>query len=343
MTAIPEPNHTLTNLVDKYHEAHQDKPRPHLGCSLLGHPCDRYLWLSLRLAVIERFSGRILRLFRRGQNEEQTVINDLRSVGISVTHTGGQQSRVDFGSHVSGSLDGIIGSGVPEAPFKSHVLEIKTHSQKSFDELSKLGVEKAKPQHWVQMQAYMYGKKIDRALYVAVCKNNDAMYTERVRLDKDVAEKYINRGRRIALSERIPEPLSLDPSWYQCKLCSAHEFCHKTKLTKEVNCRTCAHSTPTENSEWLCARHDNQAIPFEFQLDGCDRHVLHPDLVPWDRVESHSDCEAVYIIDGKEVRNGEPDAHIFGSKELVADPMACANADDVVDELRDIFDGRISS
>ena len=133
MTKIPEPNHTITNLVDKYHEAHQDKPRPHMGCSLLGHPCDRWLFLNFRWAVVERFSGRILRLFRRGQNEEQTVIRDLKSIGLVITHTGGEQSRVDFGSHVSGSLDGIVHSGVPEAPNKFHVLEIKTHSQKSYD------------------------------------------------------------------------------------------------------------------------------------------------------------------------------------------------------------------
>jgi len=341
MAKLPEPNHTITNLVDKYHEAHQDKPRPHLGCSLLGHPCDRYLWLHLRHAVIEQFSGRMLRLFRRGQNEEETIVSDLKAIGLVITHTGGDQSRVDFGSHVSGSLDGIVQSGVPEAPLRPHVLECKTHSKKSFDELVKLGVEKAKFQHYIQMQVYCLGKNIDRALYVAVCKDNDEMYSERIHLDKELAEKYIERGKAIALSERMPEPLSADPSWYLCKFCPAHDLCHKSKLTKEVNCRTCALSTPTADSKWLCSRHDNEEIPFEFQLEGCDGHVLHPELVPFQRKESASEWEAVYVIDGQEVRNGEPDANVFSSKEIIADPLACAHADDAVRDLRDAFEGRI--
>ena len=107
--------------------------------------------------------------------------------------------------------------------------------------------------------------------------------------------------------------------------------------------QTCALpiSTPTADSKWLCARHDNEEIPFEFQLEGCDGHVLHPELVPFQRKESASDWEAVYVIDGKEVRNGEPDANVFSSKEIISDPLACAHADDAVRDLRDTFEGRI--
>ena len=287
---IPESKNTLTQLIDASHESRPELPRQHLGCSMLGSPCDRALWLSFRWAVIEPFPGRILRLFRRGHMEEITVLQDLKSAGLVVN---GEQSRVDFGSHVSGSLDGIIESGVPEAPKAHHVLEIKTHSKKSFDEVAKLGVEKAKFQHFVQMQVYMYGKQIDRALYYAVCKDNDNIYTERVRLDKEVALKYIARGQRIALSDRMPEPISSDPSWYQCRFCNSHEFCHKTKLTKQVNCRTCAHSTATKDSIFTCVRWDSE-IPAENQYTGCDSHILHPDLVPWNMEESDKEWSVIY-------------------------------------------------
>ena len=80
--------------------------------------------------------------------------------------------------------------------------------------------------HWAQMQLYMLGTRIDRALYVAVCKNDDQLYTERVHFDKEAAEKLLQRGKRLAKSERMPEPISTDPSWYQCKFCAAHSFCH---------------------------------------------------------------------------------------------------------------------
>ena len=115
---LPEPVHTITSLIDQYHQSQAEKPRPHMGCSLLGHPCDRWLWLSFRWAVREEFEGRILRLFRRGQMEEDTIVRDLRAIGIDIRFTGKVQQRVDFDSHVSGSLDGIIETGVPEAPLK---------------------------------------------------------------------------------------------------------------------------------------------------------------------------------------------------------------------------------
>ena len=219
--------------------------------------------------------------------------------------------------------------------------EFKTHSLKSFADLEKKGVEKSKPQHFVQMQLYMHGAKIDRALYVAVCKDDDRIYTEIVNYEKDVAEKYLDRGRRLTLEDRMPPPLSTDPSWYQCKFCDAHEFCHETKTTEHVNCRTCAHSTAKEDSTWRCERHDADGIPVEFQQQGCESHVLHPDLVPWQRKDGIDQWTAVYVIEGNDVANGEGDANIYTSREILANSKMCSLGDEYVKELRETFDARI--
>lgn len=339
---IPEPRQSIVALIDAAHEQRAEPPRPHLGCSQLGHPCDRWLWLSFRWAVHPSFPGRILRLFRRGQAEEATVISDLRAAGLDVRHTGGSQYRVDFGSHVSGSIDGIIESGIPEAPKKRHILEIKTHNARSFEELLKCGVQKSKPEHWLQMQLYMHGTEIDRALYVAICKNDDRIYTERVRYDREAAERAIERGHRIAQSDRMPPPTSTDAIWYICKMCPAHRFCHQTLTTKEVHCRTCAHSTARQDSTWHCAKYD-AAVPVEYQRLGCNGHALHPDLVPWSLTEGDDQWTAVYVIDGQTVLNGDP-AQVpgaFTSRELLANPQACAKPDSFVVDMRGQFGGRI--
>jgi hypothetical protein len=290
----------LVELIDKAHEEKKERPRAHLGASTLGHPCERWLWLSFRWAVIEHFSGRILRLFRRGQNEEDTVIADLRLAGLEID---GQQDRVDFGFHVSGSMDGIVLSGVPEAPNKKHVLEIKTHSKKSFDDLVKNGVAKSKPMHYGQMQAYMRGTGIDRALYVAICKDDDSYYIERVRYDESTAIVLVQRGKRIALTERLPPPISTDETWYQCRFCAAHDFCHGSKLTIQVNCRTCAHVTPKDDGTFYCTRWSD-TIPVDAQHEGCRSHVLHPDLVPF-KLAGGDEWNAQYEINGSAVVNGE--------------------------------------
>jgi hypothetical protein len=250
------------------------------------------------------------------------------------------QHRVDFGSHVSGSLDAIIDSGVPEAPRSKHIAEFKTASRKAFDDLVKQGVEKSKPEHYVQMQVYMSGTKIDRALYLTVCKDDDRIHTERIKYDKAVATKAIERGKRIALADRMPEPISSDPSWYQCKFCDAHDFCHESKTTKHVNCRTCAHATALQDSTWHCARWD-AVIPLDTQKEGCESHVLHPDLVPWKRKDGPDEWTAIYEINGVDLANGEGDANVYTSKELLANPAACAGGDAFVAELRQEFDGRV--
>ena len=322
---IPESKNTINNLIDTYHESMQEKPRPHMGCSMLGHSCERWLWLSFRWAVIDKFPGRVLRLFRRGHMEEITIVKDLQAIGIDIRATVASQSRVDFGNHLSGSLDGIIHSGVPEARNTKHLAEFKTASDKKFKEFTKKGLEKANYQYYVQCQVYMRGAALTRALFLVVNKNDDSIYTERVRYDAAVADKYIKRGHRLVSSPRLPEPMSADPSWYECKWCAAYSLCHKGEGTTEVNCRTCAHSTPTEDSEWHCDRHSG-AVPVQFQREGCKSHAIHPDLVPdsWTQKDSPHEWSAVYDIDGREVINGE-DGHLYS--ELLANLDACLSDD----------------
>lgn len=332
---LPDAYHTTVNLIDKYHESVADKPRPHMGCSLLGHHCDRWLWLNFRWAVVEQFQGRVLRMFRRGRMEEAVIIADLRAIGIDIKDTfRGKQRSVDFGCHVSGSLDGIIEKGLPEAPKKRHVVEFKTHGKKSFDDLEKNGVEKSKPMHYIQMQVYMAGTKIDRAFYYAICKDDDRIYTERVKYDPEIAAKYIKRGQRLALAERMPPPISNDPTWYQCRFCPAHSFCHKKEPTKHANCRTCAHSTPKEDSSWRCERHDADGIPVDFQQQGCDDHLLHPDLVPWPMIPSDDGLSVMFRIGDRVIENGnKPGA--YKSREIVANPKAVG--DPIVEETKRVF------
>lgn len=337
MTAIPPRENNLIDLIDKAHEAAQERPRPHFGASQAGHKCDRWLWLSFRWAVQPKFPGRILRLFRRGHHEENWIVEDLKAAGVRITHTGTNQKTIDFGCHIGGSVDGIIESGVPEAPTKQHVAEFKTHALKSFTDLQSKGVEKSKPVHYWQMQLYMLGTGIDRALYVAVCKNDDQLYMERIRFDKKGAEALLERCKAIVLNPRIPDPISTDPSWYECKFCDAYDFCHKSEPTKHVNCRTCAHSTAVDDGTWLCERHNAPNIPVDFQHEGCGVHVLHPDLVPWELGESTEPHEAVYIIDGRPIRNGDPGEHVYASTEILANPDAVGR--ELVKEVRRTFPG----
>lgn len=279
----PQPLPQLAEAIDRIHQINAiNKPRPHMGCSEIGHPCDRWLWLKFRWAVNPEFNGRMLRLFQRGHDEEKKVVEDLRSVGCVIDSTGVMQRTAIFGAdfgptHLMGSADGVISSGLPGFEDVPHLLEIKTHNNDSFLALLKHGVKSQKPQHYVQMQMYMDAFRLEWALYAAVNKNNDSYYFERVRYNKQTADRYIERGLRLAHSERLPEPISTDPTWYQCKFCDGHAFCHKKEPLKQRNCRTCFHATPKPDGTFHCENFDDR-IPTAAQYDGCDEWIMHPDL-----------------------------------------------------------------
>jgi len=317
------PNPLVDAIYAGIKKANKEFPRSHLGASSIGGSCDLKIWFDFRWIAKEDFDGRMLRLFKRGLNEELPLVGDLRRAGLKVDDinpiTKKQFSFKD--GFFAGSCDGIVTSGVPEAPEKKHVLEIKTHSLKSFTNLEKNGVQKSNPQHYSQMQVYMGMFDINRALYVSVCKDNDRIYIERVRFDKALFDSLCTRAHRIISSDRMPEPLSSDPTWFECKFCSASDVCHGKSMAKEVHCRTCSHITFTPQGEANCA-HWESDVPTEAQVNGCDAHILHPDLVPWPMVID--DGKVSWKIGETLVRNGEPEANVFTSKELIANSKACA-------------------
>lgn len=281
MTAIPPASHTTVNAINDHHARTPDPPRPHMGISLLGHACDRFLWLKFRWAVHEAIGGQTRRVFRRGQKEEDLILADLRAIGCVIRPSPDGQHRVDFGSHVSGSIDAIIDSGVPEAPKSPHVAEFKTHNLKNFNLLEKHGVQESHPKHYTQLQCYMLGAGIDRGLYVGVCKDDDRLHVERVKLDREHAEKAVARGKRLAIQDEQPPPLTTDPTWYECKWCPAHSWCHGGVGITERNCRTCAHSTALSDGTWRCEKHNADNIPLDFQRKGCDGFDVHDHLLPF--------------------------------------------------------------
>jgi hypothetical protein len=320
MAAMPEPLHSLAASIYRWREATADDGlRPHLGASLIGHPCGRYLWLTFRWAARPSWEGRMLRLFDRGQREEAVIVTELRGIGAEVSECqpNGDQWRVSAcGGHFGGSLDGVARRLPGGSEINWELLEFKTHNAKSFKEVADKGVEKAKWQHYCQMQTYMALTGMTRANYIAVCKDDDSIYHERIHADAKTGRDMLDRAQSVIFAGEPLPKISDRPDWYQCKTCHYHGQCHGTEAPMP-NCRTCAHVTPLEDSTWHCARYDAGNIPLEHQRKGCGCHVLHPDLVPWPMQDSPNRWEAVYLIDGVPVRNGEGDANVYTSREIL--------------------------
>ncbi len=294
----PAPTPTVDAIMASYEDAQGDGFREHLGASLIGKPCERALWYDFRWATRSRHDGRILRLFETGQREEERLVRNLRATGATVLEVDpatGRQFRVEaHGGHFGGSLDGIA-LGLCEAPKTWHVIEFKTHSAKSFAQLVAKGVVASKPQHAAQMQIYMHLMGLTRAFYLAVCKDTDALYAERVEADPAEAGRLLAKASRIINAARPPSRISEDPAWFECRMCSHRDVCHEGAMAA-VNCRTCLHSTPVEGG-WHCARHGHMPDCTDQRI-ACGKHLFIPDLVAGDITDVGDDFVAYRMKDG---------------------------------------------
>jgi len=307
LTSLPIYN-PVTAAIDAHHES-QYTPweRDHLGCSQIGHKCDRYIWLKFRFALertkeqIEdrvktskkrssiRSHGQLLRLFRRGHMEEFTVREDLEAIGCVIDderwvrehprpgvswNDKSQQIGVDLGKFLSGSVDGVIHSGLPGAPKTPHLLEVKTSGTAPFHEVRENGVREAKFQHFVQMQLYMHALGLKRALYLVVCKETDELYAERVEYDREIALAFIARGHWLAALNRVPDyPEWASASWWECKMCEGWKQCWGGETTDQRNCRTCVNVFPdVDNRRFMCRLNGNEATGL------CDEYEKRFDL-----------------------------------------------------------------
>lgn len=290
MVAIPERKHSIVDSIYAlYEQGAREAPRPYLGASIIGGDCERALWYGFRWACpSEEISGRKLRLFETGHREEARIIAELKAVGVEVA---GEQTGVSaVGGHFRGHMDGVV-LGLPESPKTPHVLEIKTHNEKSYADLWKKGVQKSKPVHYAQMQIYMHFSECKRALYLSVNKNDDTLYSERIAYDGKFAFSLMKKAWRIIEAHKAPSKLHEDPEAreaFVCGWCPAKAVCHEGEFAQR-NCRTCLSSTPliddTGHGAWRCDYWDT-GLTIDQQRLGCPMHRYLPSFVPGEQTDA---------------------------------------------------------
>ena len=334
--------------VDQAIESGQDQApgRAHLGASIIGRECSRELWYTFRWVAKKLHHARILRLFSRGQDEEERFNAYLQQGGLTVwdvdPETGEQWRISDVHGHFGGSLDGVV-LGLQEAPEEAHVSEQKTHNTKSFDAVARRGVLASKPEHFAQMQIYMHKMDLKWALYQAVNKDNDALYFERIEYDQNAAEQLLRKAKNIIASEGPLERISQDPTWYKCKFCDYSPICHGNE-TPAANCRTCAHSTPVLSGtagQWKCGKHQKPST-VEAQGKSCNLHNFIPPLLAnWaEPIDSDGD-NVTYTnkLTGNQFVNG-PGGYLSSEIAAAEDPRIIGDA--TTDSLREAFNGQVA-
>jgi hypothetical protein len=261
-------------------ESNDEPYRNHLGASVIGNPCKRYVWYHFHWFKAEDHSGRINRLFEYGHLLERRIRTAMKQRGAEFLDTvdvDGKQLRVSaLNGHYGGSVDGVF-RWPKLGIYDPMLLECKSSATGSpFNELAKKAMMAAKPQHFVQNSTYGRYLGIPLCLYVAENKNDSDLYVEIVELDFNLAEENERMAFHIITDQTPPTRISNKPEFYLCKNmpCSMYEICHFGEVPKP-NCRNCANCQPTTDSNFYCG-YWNQLIPKSAIIEGCANHKPLP-------------------------------------------------------------------
>lgn len=291
-------------------ENRKELPRQYLGASSVGGNCERALFYNFRWAArgagIEPYG---LRAIADGHATEQVMIKRLRMVGdveLWVEEGGKQIGFVDIAGHFQGNIDGII----KHPSLGTAVWENKCCNVKKFEKLKKLKAEDAASAlkkwdttYYGQAQIYMHYMGLPRHYLTCLTPGGRDMASIVTEYSENDALALVDRARRTIFGDRPAPRISSDPSWYECKWCRHFDVCHSFALP-DVNCRTCAHSSPNQEGGWRCEKFDCN-LSFEAQLEGCVQHRFNPVLVNGQPIERDDEDRVTYkLSDGSTYIDG---------------------------------------
>lgn len=292
MTKLEAPHLlTIERIYQWYEKQESSRDNAGMPSSYMGHECDRFHWYAFRWAAhAAPKPGKLLRLFRTGQIEEERILEDLRNIGCEVTEgnpaTGKQWKFWLCGGHVVVKPDGMV-LGLPDSKDHWHTIELKTANNKNFNAIVKHGLRKAKYDHYIQCQLQMHASGCSRCLYIIKNKDTEELHGIRFHHDREFCETVLARARKIIETDWAPPKLHDDPdkkgAW-QCRFCDFRGVCHEQAWAR-VNCRTCIHAKVGPAGKWLCGKHGDTELDYEKQQAGCDDHLYLPDLVPGEQVD----------------------------------------------------------
>jgi len=209
------------DIIKRLEKLERNEPiRNYIGASSIGHPCFRKIWYEFHKPELrDSPTARTLRIFEIGHAIEAVMIDLLRRAGIEVLVTDQIFTDKEL-PYLQGHVDGIL-------PHEDMVLELKTCKDSSFKLFKKKGVKEWFPAYYYQAQCYMAFTGLNKALVLAINKDNAELHSEVVKYDEKVFNYIKLKAKSIHEGQSEPPRLSNNPAWFQCVLCDFHKYCHK--------------------------------------------------------------------------------------------------------------------
>lgn len=227
---------TVNALIDEALVARnrRQRLRDYLGGSRIGEACARKLVYEITHTPKDPgrdFDGAMLRIFDAGHQFETLSIRWLRGAGFDLRdkRTDGAQFGFEAaGGKLRGHIDGVIVGG-PEIGVRWPALwEHKALNARSWNDLVKRGLARAKPVYFAQVQLYMAYMELEVALFTAINKDTQSLHHQVVPFDPAQAQALSDRAvdiLRAAEAGELPPRIAEAHDFYLCRMCAYARRC----------------------------------------------------------------------------------------------------------------------
>lgn len=228
----------LNAKVDAYlqHKRGLQERRQYVGASAVGGSCERAIQFEYAGAVREKdFPPETLRKFDLGHMSEELARAWFRDAGFQLVQRNQRTGELFAFSQMDGRFkghpDGVFVAG-PEVEGVGYpcLWEHKGVGAKTYREIAKSGLKKARPGYYAQVaiyQAYL-GLEQHPAIFTVTNLDSGEQLHLLIPFDAEEAQRMSDRAVRIVKStdagELLPRPFK-DKSYFECKWCAFHERC----------------------------------------------------------------------------------------------------------------------
>lgn len=212
------------------------QPRNYVGASAIGADCERSIQFEFAGAPREKdFAPKTLRKFDFGHMGEELARAWFGDAGFKLVtknqRTGQLFRFAQLDGRFCGTPDGVFIGG-PEISGVGYpcLWETKSTGAKTFREIEKQGLKKARPGYYAQVAIYQaYLELTDHpAIFTVTNLDSGEQLHLLIPFDAQVAQEMTDRAVRIVKAtdaqELLPRPFA-DASDYRCKMCAFATRC----------------------------------------------------------------------------------------------------------------------
>jgi hypothetical protein len=221
----------LASLADK--RSKQER-RTYVGASGIGDDCERRLQYEFAGAPREKEpEGLTLRKFDFGHMIEELARCWFQDAGFELVQqsqkTGKRFRFVQMGGDFSGEPDGVFLSG-PAIDGLSYpaMWEHKAVGSKTFREIKKDGLKKARPKYWSQIHTCMAYLELRQTVFTVTNLDSGEQLNLIYDLESGEAQRMTDKAVRIIEStragEQLPRPYAKS-DYFECKWCPFAKRC----------------------------------------------------------------------------------------------------------------------